>query len=86
MSHVAHVGDVLAMHARMYSDKVGARDLEREMTFRIWYNRACRLAIGKSRQCPLLGVKRTCTDIVGCPMQWSRVISPPKEAACFSKK
>ena len=44
MSHVAHVGDVLAMHARMYSDKVGARDLEREMTFRIWYNRACRLA------------------------------------------
>ena len=44
MSHLAHVGDVLAMHARMFPDKVGARDLEREMTFRIWYNRACRLA------------------------------------------
>ena len=44
MSHLAHVGDVLAMHARMYPDKVGARDLEREMTFRVWYNRACRLA------------------------------------------
>ena len=44
MSHLAHVGDVLAMHARMYPDKVGARDLEREMTFRVWHNRACRLA------------------------------------------
>ena len=44
MSHLAHVGDMLAMHARMYPDKVGARDLEREMTFRVWYNRACRLA------------------------------------------
>ena len=50
MSHVAHVGDVLAMHARMYPDKVGARDLEREMTFRIWYNRACRLAIGNGHR------------------------------------
>jgi len=44
MSHLAHVGDVLAMHARMYPNKVGARDLEREMTFRVWHNRACRLA------------------------------------------
>ena len=44
MSHLAHLGDVLAMHARMYPDKVGARDLEREMTFRVWYYRACRLA------------------------------------------
>jgi fatty-acyl-CoA synthase len=44
MSHLAHVGDALAMHARMYPNKVGARDLEREMTFRVWYNRACQLA------------------------------------------
>ena len=40
MSHLAHVGDALAMHARMYPDKVGARDLEREMTFRVWHRRA----------------------------------------------
>ena len=44
MSHLAHVGDVLAMHARMFPDKVGARDLERAMTFREWNNRSCRLA------------------------------------------
>ena len=68
---MAHVGDVLAMHARMYPDEACARDLEREMTFRIWYNRACRLAIGK--------------DIVGM-MQWSRVISPRKKLHAFAKK
>jgi fatty-acyl-CoA synthase len=44
MSHLAHVGDALAIHARMYPDKIGARDLERAMTFRVWYQRACRLA------------------------------------------
>lgn len=44
MSDLAHVGDVLAMHARIYPDKIGARDLEREMTFNVWHNRACRLA------------------------------------------
>ncbi len=44
MSHLAHVGDVLAMHARMFPDKVGARDLERAMTFREWNDRSCRLA------------------------------------------
>src|SRR5262245_10999935 len=44
MSQLAHLGDALAMHARMYPDKVGARDLGREMTFRTWYARSCRLA------------------------------------------
>jgi fatty-acyl-CoA synthase len=44
MNHLAHIGDVLAMHARMFPDKVGARDLERAMTFREWNNRSCRLA------------------------------------------
>jgi acyl-CoA synthetase (AMP-forming)/AMP-acid ligase II len=44
MSHLAYLGDVLAMYARMYPDKIGARDLEREMTFRVWHYRACRLA------------------------------------------
>ena len=67
MSHVAHVGDVLAMHARMYPDKVGARDLEREMTFRIWYNRACRLAIGTKQTMSAFGgkadVHRTSSDV-----------------------
>ncbi len=44
MSQLAHVGEVLAMYARMCPDHVGARDLEREMTFRVWFARACRLA------------------------------------------
>ena len=41
---LAHIGDVLQMHAAMFPDKVGARDLERALTFRLWYARACRLA------------------------------------------
>ncbi|MCC6947559.1 MAG: AMP-binding protein [Bradyrhizobiaceae bacterium] len=44
MSPLAHIGDVLAMHARMFPDKIGARDLERSMTFREWHRRSCRLA------------------------------------------
>src|SRR5579863_2918546 len=44
MNNLAHVGDVLALHARLHPDKIGARDLEREMTFRVWRDRAARLA------------------------------------------
>ena len=34
MNPLAHVGDVLAMNARLNPDKIGARDLERALTFR----------------------------------------------------
>jgi fatty-acyl-CoA synthase len=44
MSELAHVGDLLALHARLFPDKIGARDLDRSMTFRVWHARACRLA------------------------------------------
>ena len=44
MSQLAHAGDMLAMHARISPDKIGARDLTREMTFSAWYSRACCLA------------------------------------------
>lgn len=44
MSQLAHIGDVLGMYSRMFPDKIGARDLERAMTFREWNNRSCRLA------------------------------------------
>ncbi len=44
MNNLAHVGDVLSMHARLHPHKIGARDLEREMTFRVWRERAARLA------------------------------------------
>ncbi len=44
MSDLAHAGDALAMHARLYPDKIGARDLDRQMTFGTWHARSCRLA------------------------------------------
>ena len=44
MSQLANVGEILALHARLFPDKIGASDLERKMTFRLWHSRACRLA------------------------------------------
>jgi len=44
MTQLAHVGDMLAIHARLFPDKIGAGDLDRKMSFRLWYGRACRLA------------------------------------------
>jgi acyl-CoA synthetase (AMP-forming)/AMP-acid ligase II len=44
MSPLALLGDVVAANARLFPDQIGARDLERQMTFREWYRRACRLA------------------------------------------
>lgn len=44
MGRIAHLGEVLGTHARVFPDKIGARDLERELTFRVWNERACRLA------------------------------------------
>jgi fatty-acyl-CoA synthase len=37
-------GQMLSVHARILPDRVGARDLERSMTFAQWNQRACRLA------------------------------------------
>ncbi|HLK79886.1 MAG TPA: AMP-binding protein [Xanthobacteraceae bacterium] len=44
MRPLPHVGEVLRLYARIMPDKIGARDLERAMTFREWNARACRLA------------------------------------------
>ena len=44
MNGLAHVGDMLTLNARLFPDKIGARDLERAMTFRQWEQRASRLA------------------------------------------
>src|SRR5262249_50170574 len=44
VSPLEHIGDVSAMQARMFPEKIGACDLERTMPFRQWYRRACRLA------------------------------------------
>lgn len=44
MTQLAHAGEMLALYARLYPDRIGAGDLDRRMTFRLWYSRACRLA------------------------------------------
>jgi fatty-acyl-CoA synthase len=46
MRDVLTPGQMLAVQARLQPDRIGARDLEREMTFRQWNARACRLANG----------------------------------------
>jgi fatty-acyl-CoA synthase len=71
MNHLAHLGDALAIHARLQPDKIGARDLDREMTFRDWYRRACRLANA------LLGIglvkgDRVCVLAYNC-LEWVEV-------------
>jgi fatty-acyl-CoA synthase len=38
------LGQILSAQARLNPDKIGTRDLEREMSFRLWNARACRLA------------------------------------------
>ena len=44
MGQLPHAGEVLRSYARIMPDKIGARDLDRAMTFREWNARACRLA------------------------------------------
>jgi fatty-acyl-CoA synthase len=44
MSHLLHFGEIVAMNAYLFPDKVGARDLARSLTFRGWNDRACKLA------------------------------------------
>jgi fatty-acyl-CoA synthase len=39
-----HLGEVLSTNARLFADKIGVRDLDRSMSFRVWNERACRLA------------------------------------------
>ena len=44
MVGLLNMGETLSVNARLYPDKIGARDLARSMTFRQWNERACRLA------------------------------------------
>ncbi len=44
MTDVLNLGQMLAAHARLSPERIGARDLEREMSFALWNARACRLA------------------------------------------
>jgi fatty-acyl-CoA synthase len=71
MGGLAHVGDVLALNARLHPDKIGARDLDRALTFRHWHTRACRLANA------LLGLglvkgDRVCVLAYNC-VEWAEI-------------
>ncbi len=46
MSHLLTLSEVIASHARLQPDKVGARDSKRALTFADWNDRASRLASG----------------------------------------
>lgn len=46
MTRLLNLGEMLATQARLSPDRIGARDLERQITFRQWDSRACRLANG----------------------------------------
>ncbi len=44
MTPLLSMGETLSVNAMLYADKVGARDLHRSMTFRVWNQRSCQLA------------------------------------------
>jgi fatty-acyl-CoA synthase len=46
MKDLLTLGQMLSVHARLSGDRLGARDLDRSLTFARWNDRACRLANG----------------------------------------
>ena len=46
MTPLPHMGEALSLNARLFPDKLGARDLSRMLTFAQWDERACKLANG----------------------------------------
>ena len=71
MSQLAQVGDMLALHAQHFPDKIGARDLERKMTFRLWHRRACQLA-NTFRGVGLIKGDRVCVLAYNC-VEWLEI-------------
>jgi fatty-acyl-CoA synthase len=71
MSDPAHLGDVLGMYARLSPDRVGARDLERAMTFRVWNDRSSRLA-NALRGLGLAQGDRVCVLAYNC-LEWLEI-------------
>ena len=44
MKDLLNFGEMLSVHARLSPNRIGARDLDRAMTFAQWNERSCRLA------------------------------------------
>src|SRR5262245_65165568 len=59
MRGVLNLGEIVAAHARLRPNKIGARDSRRALTFAQWNARACQLASG------LLGIGLKKGDRVG---------------------
>src|SRR5262245_52792522 len=71
MRQLPHLGIALGMNARIFPDKIAARDLERSMSFREWNIRSCRLANA------LLGLglskgQRVCVLAYNC-VEWMEI-------------
>jgi acyl-CoA synthetase (AMP-forming)/AMP-acid ligase II len=71
MSDPAHLGDALSMYTRMFPDKIAARDLERAMTFRVWNERARRLA-NAFTGIGLVRGDRVCVLAYNC-LEWAEI-------------
>ncbi len=77
-----HLGEILSTSARLQPDRVGARDLERSMSFREWNERACRLANA------LIGLGLTKGDRVAvlaynC-VEWAEIYAATAKAAVIA--
>lgn len=71
MNRLANVGDALRLYASIFPDKIGARDLDRAMTFRQWRDRSARLANALLG----LGLKkgdRVCVLAYNC-LEWAEI-------------
>lgn len=66
MTPIPTIGQMLQTQARLQPERIGARDLSREMTFQTWNTRACRLANALSG----LGLRKG--DRIGV-LAWNRV-------------
>src|ERR1700722_11062080 len=78
MKNVLHLGQMLTAHARLSPQRIGARDLERSMTFHQWNARACRLAYA------LLGLGLSKGDRVGVlaynAVEWTEIYAAAAKA------
>ncbi|UUX49262.1 AMP-binding protein [Nisaea acidiphila] len=66
MTPMPNIGQMLSAQARLQPGRIGGRDLEREMSFALWNERACRLANA------LLGLGLSKGDRLGV-LAWNRV-------------
>ena len=82
MRELLTLGRMLSVHARLYPERAGARDLERSMSFRQWNQRACRLAnallglgLGKGDRVAVLAYNR---------VEWAEIYAATAKAGLIA--